>query len=268
MKESILTSIKNILYEFKECFEKRDIWLALSFYDIKARYKRTVIGPFWLTLGTAITVLGMGFVWSSIFGLNVKEFLPYVAVGLVFWTYISSILNEGCTTFTSQAAIIHNIRTSYFLHVMTLVSRNFIILLHNFIVIIVVFIICGQAINFEILWFFPALAMLILNSFWICVVIGIFAARYRDLSSIIGSVTILIMLATPIMWKADMLQGKRQLISTLNPFAHMISILREPLLGNSPSLESFVIIGGMLILGFSFALFLYKNSSNNIVYWI
>src|SRR3990167_1130772 len=107
--------MKNIFYELQECLQKRDVWLVLSIYDIKARYKRTVIGPFWLTLGTAITILGMGLVWSSIFHMNINEFLPYIASGMVVWTFVSAILNEGCGAFSSQAGIVHNVKLSLFI---------------------------------------------------------------------------------------------------------------------------------------------------------
>jgi len=260
--------MKTIIAEFRECVTRRDVWLLLSLYDIRARYKRTVIGPFWLTLGTAITVLGMGVVWSSIFGMNITEFLPYVAVGMVIWTYLSSVLNEGCAAFSSQAGIIHNVKMSYFVYIMTLIFRNLVILLHNCFVIVAVFVLCGQTINLEVLWIIPGLILMILHSFWVCMIMGIVAARYRDIASIVGSITVLIMLVTPIMWKIDMLKGNRQLIALVNPFAHMINIIRDPLLGSPPSLESYIILTGLLFVGFSIACDLYRRCANFVVYWM
>lgn len=263
-----MTSIYNILEDFHDCFKNSHIWFILSFYDIKTRYRRTVIGPFWLTLGTAITILGMGLVWSSIFGMSLKEFLPYIAAGMVVWIFIASVLNESCSVFISQAAIIHNVKTSYFLHVMTMLSRNVIIFFHNMLVVIAVFIICSQKITIEILWFFPGLLLLILNSFWVTLFLGIFATRFRDVTSIVGNIVTLIMLVTPIMWKPEMLHGNRQIIATLNPFAHMISLVRDPLLGQMPPLESYIIVIGIFIVGFSLSLWLYKKYIHRVVFWM
>lgn len=257
-----------LINEFYDCFKNSHIWLILSFTEIKSRYRRTVIGPFWLTLGTATTILGMGFVWSSLFGMNVQDFLPYFATGMVIWIYIASILNEGCSVFTSQAALIHNVKMSYFIHVMTMISRNVIILFHNMLVVIIVFIICGQKINLNILWFIPGILLLILNSFWISILIGVFATRFRDVASMIANLTTLIMFVTPVMWKAEMLQEKRRFIATLNPFTHMIGIVRDPLLSQSPSLESYCIVTGVLFLGFTLSLWLYKKYVHRVVFWM
>lgn len=263
-----MKSINNLLNEFHDCFKKSHIWLFLALYEIKMRYRRTIIGPFWLTLGTAITILGMGFVWSSIFGAQVREFLPYFTVGMVLWIYMSSILVEGCYVFTSQTAIINNVKMSYFVHVMTMISRNVTIMLHNMLVVIVVFIIFAQKINFEILWIFPGMLLLLLNSFWVGLLIGIVATRYRDISSVVASVMTLIMFVTPIMWKPDMLAGSRKFIATLNPFYHMISILRDPILGHSPSLENYLFVIGVFIVGFPLTLWLYNKYISRLVFWI
>lgn len=263
-----MSSIKSTLSDIYECFQYRHIWIILSSWDIKTRYRRTVIGPFWLTLGTSVTILGLGIVSSSIFNVKIQEFLPYIAVGIVIWTYISTIISEGCTVFTSQMAIIHNVKMSYFLYIMTMISRNIIILFHNMFVILAVFIVCGQQINYEILWFIPGFILLILNSFWVSVVLGIFATRYRDLASIVGSIIMLTMFVTPIMWKPDMLAGNRKIIATLNPFAHMISLVRDPLLGQAPSLESYLVIGGIFVLGFLSSLWMYRKYINRVVFWM
>lgn len=263
-----MNSFNKILCDFRECFNNFHIWIIIPFYDIKARYRRTVIGPFWLTLGTATTILGMGAVWGSIFGVSLQEFLPYVAAGMVIWTFISSILNESCYVFTSQRSIIHNVKLSFFIHIMNMISRNIIIMFHNFFVIIAVFVICRHPLNLEFLWVFPGFILLILNSFWVGIFIGIVATRYRDIAAVITNISTLIMIATPIMWQADRLQGNRKIIATLNPFAHMISIIRDPLLGQSPSLESYFIIIGILVIGLLLSLWLYKKFVHRIVFWI
>lgn len=261
-------SFHDVFDDLWGCIAYRHIWLVLSFYDIKARYRRTVIGPFWLTIGTAVTVFGMGLVWGSIFSVDGAEFFPYITTGLIFWIFIASFLNEGCYIFISQTALIHNSRIPFFVHVMTFISKNLIILLHNFLVIVAVFLFCRKGINFQILWFIPGFILLLLNSFWVGVVLGFLGARYRDVSSIVSNLTTLLMLFTPIMWKANMLQGKRRLLATLNPFTHIVNIVRDPLLGQPPSLISYTVAISLFIGGSLLALVLYKKYVHRIVFWI
>jgi len=216
----------------------------------------------------AITVLGLGLVSSSIFKISIQEFLPYISVGIVMWTYISTVIVEACSVFTSQASIIHNVKMSYFLYVVTMISRNIIILFHNMLVIVIVFIVCRQPVSTEIFWFFPGFILLIFNSFWVSILLGVFATRYRDLASIVSHLTTLTMFVTPIMWKPNMLEGSRKIIATLNPFAHMISLVRDPLLGQVPSLESYLIMIGMLVVGLALSLWVYKKYIHRVVFWM
>lgn len=257
-----------LMKDFYSCLKNSHVWFTLSFYDIRARYRRTVIGPFWLTLGTATVILGMGLVWSGLFEMSIKDFLPYFATGMVIWVFIASILNESCSVFTSQAGIIHNVKLPYCLYVMIMVSRNIIIMFHNLIVVAVVFVFCGKGINFEILWTIPGFLLLIMNSIWVGIVLGVFSTRYRDVASIVVNLTTLIMFVTPIMWKIDMLHGDRKYIALFNPFTHVINIVREPLLGHPPSLESYSIVLSILIGGLAFSMYIYKKYSSRIVFWM
>ncbi len=263
-----MSSFSNILNDLYGCFSHRHIWFTLSSYEIRARYRRTVLGPLWLSLGTAVTILGMGVVWAAIFHMSIKEFLPYVAAGMIVWTFIASILNEGCTVFISQAHIMHNVNFSYFLHVTTLLSKNVMIFMHNMIVIVAVFLLCGQHVSPAILLFIPGVLLLILNSFWVTVLLGVFGTRYRDLPSMVGSVVTLCMLVTPIMWKPDMLQGRSHFIVSLNPFAHMISVVRAPLLGQVPSFLNYAVCIVLFFVGSLFSLWIYKKYAHRIVFWI
>lgn len=266
--ESTLSSFQNVMDDLYDCFTYRHVWLTLSSYEIRARYRRTVLGPLWLSLGTAITVLGMGVVWAGIFHISVTEFLPYVAAGMVIWGLIACILNESCSIFIAQYGIIHNVKFSYFLHSMTMISRNLIVFMHNMLVVLATFLLCGQHISPVIVLFIPGVLLLILNSVWVSVLLGIFGTRYRDLPSIVGSVVTLCMLITPIMWKPEMLQGRSHYVVSLNPVAHLLEVMRAPLLGQVPSFHNYAVCICLFIVGTSFSLWIYKKYAHRIVFWM
>lgn len=236
--------------------------------DIKSRYKRTVIGPFWVTLGTGIIVLVMGFIWGSLLKIPLKDFLPYIASGLIIWSFISSIIGESCTAFTSQTAIIHNTKVPLVLHIFTLISRNFIIMLHNFIVFIVVFFLCGSQFSFSFFLVIPGFVLLILNIFWISLFVSIVATRFRDMAAIISYIMVIAMISTPIMWKPEVLQGDRRFLALLNPLTHLINVVRDPLLNQVPSFLNYAVTISFFIFGSALSLFLYKKYMHRIIYWM
>src|SRR6476661_5350769 len=64
-------------------FARRELWAHLGWQDIKQRYRRSVLGPFWITIATGVTAIAMGGLYSKLFKLELSEHLPYVTLGVV-----------------------------------------------------------------------------------------------------------------------------------------------------------------------------------------
>ena len=75
--------------------------LALSFMDIKLRYRGSLLGPFWLTLSTAVMIGAIGFLYAGLFHQDVAKYLPYLSISLIFWGFLSTLTAEGGTAFTA-----------------------------------------------------------------------------------------------------------------------------------------------------------------------
>jgi len=70
-------------------------WRALAAGDIRSKYRRTVLGPWWITATNAITALIMGLVAGRFLGADMKTYLPHFMVSMTIWSFISSSLNEA-----------------------------------------------------------------------------------------------------------------------------------------------------------------------------
>ena len=81
----------------------------LAWADTKARYKKSVLGPFWPTLTNLLGVLGLSLVWASLLKENMSGFVPSLAVGLIVWQLISGVIVDGPGTFARQSAMIRNV---------------------------------------------------------------------------------------------------------------------------------------------------------------
>ncbi len=76
-------------------FRRWRLAAALARLDIRNRYRGSVLGPFWLTLSTAIMVVGLGLLYSTLFKLPLADYLPFLAVSLLVWTTISQIVTDA-----------------------------------------------------------------------------------------------------------------------------------------------------------------------------
>lgn len=58
-----------------------------------------------MTISLAVFVAGLGVTYAALFRVPVVAYLPYVTVGMVLWSPITALLNEGAATTAATAAI-------------------------------------------------------------------------------------------------------------------------------------------------------------------
>jgi ABC-type polysaccharide/polyol phosphate export permease len=243
------------------------VWSALGWHDIRQRYRRSVLGPFWFTLSTLIMVGVLGVLYSTILGQEIEDYLPYLGIGLVVWQYIGSCVNEGANTFISAGFLIKQIRMPLTVHVARIVWRNFIIMMHSLPVILIFSLALGHRPGIEILLMIPGLCILLLQGVWISIVLGILCTRYRDVLPIVGNFLQVAFFFTPVMWLPSLLKD-RAWIAEFNPLYHMIEIVRAPMIGRHLELHSWLWAIGLLIVGFALAQYLMQRARNRVPYWL
>src|SRR5262245_19850681 len=110
-------------------------WGTLAWTDTSLRYRRTVLGPWWVTLRTGVFIGSVGLVWGGIFGTEMSSYMPFFAAGYVLWSLVSSSLLEGCNVFINTVGLIKSMTTPLLVHVYRMLGRQFIVFLHNAIII-------------------------------------------------------------------------------------------------------------------------------------
>jgi len=244
-------------------------WWALARNDVTARYRRTLLGPWWTVLGTGIALVGMAAVWSLIFNMTASEFFPYLTSGYAVWMFITSTLTEGCACFTdgTAQAIQKSMDLPRFIHVMRLIARNILLFLHTLMIFVAGTIFFGVNLTPSSLLVIPGLSLLILNLVWVGTLFGVAGTRYRDMAPAIGAVLTVIFFVTPVIWKSEML-GSHAWIADWNPIAQLIAIVRDPLLGFAPPALAWQTAIGLCIVGWPLAILVYARMRDRIVFWL
>lgn len=244
-----------------------EIWLYLAWNDVKSRYRRTVIGPFWLVIANAITIIGMALIWSLLFHMELKEYFPKLTSAMICWTLISYTITESGGTFINQGSIIQNLPVSIFLHPLRLLSRNVITFLHNFLIFICVAIFFRVKPTLYTLLFFPFFCLIVINLFSAAFIFGIIGARYRDFPQIVVSLMSVLIFVTPVMWDVTML-GNHYMLAYLNPLTHLLFVIKMPLLGELPPTPSILFILTCTVVNFFLMIFMSKKYGARIAYWV
>ena len=241
-------------------------WM-LGWFDIRLRYRGSMLGPFWLTLSTAVMVGALGVLYSALFNMSLRDYLPFLAISQILWAFISTTVSEGCTSFTAVDSIVRSVRMPFVLHAMRSVVRNVLVLAHNLVVVVAVYAYFSFWPGMGLLLTIPAMVMWLINALAITLLLGAFCARFRDVSPIVASVMQIMFFISPIIWKPEQLGAKAAYLP-LNPFFSLLEIMRAPMLGESASLTIWIsaCIYTLLLCGGSWAFFV--RARGRLAFWL
>lgn len=243
------------------------LWSKLGWNDILQRYRRSLLGPLWLTMSMAIMVVALGVVYAQIFRVSLQDFMPFLCVGMLVWGLLSSLLSEAGMLFAGSESFIKQVRLPYSTYVFRFVWTRIIIFAHNFVIYF------GILAYFRLwpggvaIYALPAFAVLVLNGVCAVTTLGILSARFRDIPQIVVSLVQILFLVTPIMWKPELLSG-RDALMTFNPVFHLIELVRAPLLGEWPKSTSISAVAAITVINMAVAGLLFMRFRSRIAYWV
>src|SRR5215475_3169532 len=270
MKHDLLRRVSDTTAACNDLVEgttKSWMWSAMAMQDIKMRYRGSLLGPFWLTVSMITMIAAMGLIYAGMFHMELTSYLPFLTVGLVIWSFVSTVIIEGCQTFLSAQNLITQVRLPFSIHAWRNVCRNLIVLAHNMVIVPFVLVLFGVHIGWSVLAIILALVVLTINGPWISILLGMISARYRDVPPIVMSFVTVIFFITPIFWPPETLGIWMQALP-LNPLFAAVDVVRAPLLGSSPLAYSWTVLLIVTVIGCIGTFLLFVKFRPRIAYWI
>lgn len=226
-------------------------WFYASWFKITVRYRKTILGPLWLIAGPAVMVSMLGFLFATIANLDIRVFIPHLALGIVIWSLIGSFVNNGTTViFHNRPKIIHSAMKLIDV-VMVNIFTALLQFLHHIVIIIVTYFIFPWDITSYAFVSLIGLALLIINGVWYAIVFGILGVRFRDISEVVSTIMGAMFFVTPILWMAGT-NGRGGLLGpylTYNPFYHFMELIRAPILGTPIDPLSWIVVLAITVIG-------------------
>jgi ABC-type polysaccharide/polyol phosphate export permease len=257
----------NFFKDFLLSLQSYDQPLYMAWWDIRSKYRRTMLGPFWMVIVTFISIICMSVLGSLLFKINLKDFFPYIASGMIIWAFLSVLIIEACTIFITYSWMISNLNFNPITLCIRMFIRNFIVFLHGLVVVAAILIFKGTLTISGVMIASFGLLIYFINAICLCVVLGFFSTRYRDCVQIVQSIMSILIFMTPIMWQKHML-GDKQFLAELNPFTHFIDIIRAPLLSMEISNISILYVAIVTMLNVACASYLYRKFKHRLVFWL
>lgn len=255
------------LKDLREGIAGTHIWMMLGWQEIRQRYRRSVMGPFWLTISTGVMVVGMGPLYGKLFGQELSVYFPYLAVSFVVWQLMSNLINDCSNAFINAEGFIKQIRLPLSVHILRAIWKNLLVFAHNLAIIVIVFFFSPPAWGWQLLQFPIGLLFIAANALWFGILVGLLCARFRDIPLIVASGVQIAFFLTPVMWNANML-GKHTWAANINPLYHFIEVVRAPLVSGGASLLTWSAVLGITLIGYIVMIAFFCRFRARIAYWV
>jgi lipopolysaccharide transport system permease protein len=209
----------------------------------------------------------MGPLYSNLFNVPMSRFFPHLTLGIIFWNFFSTSINDGCNVFIAAAPYLKQSDFPGSTFVWRSLARNIIQLAHHAVLFLPVALWFGITWSTQTILFIPGFFLVLVNLHAMAISLGIICARFRDVAQIVANGLQLMMFLTPVFWFPERLTDRMHLI-LYNPFAQLLDVVRLPLLGVAPADKSWLVLGCVTFVNVIIAAALYIRKMRQVVYWL
>jgi ABC-type polysaccharide/polyol phosphate export permease len=220
-------------------FRLSPLWFRVGLDQTLSRFRRTLLGPFWMAGGLIATAAALSVVYGSLFGSDWHSTFPRIISGILVWFLIAGVITESTSLFISAASTMQIQKLPLTFHILLHMQRSAV----NFVFQLAAFWLSVAVLGVAVIphWsLLPGLALLLYITFLLSLLVGIASARFRDIVFLTQFALQMAFFVTPIFWHPEQLSARKQIIAQANPLWHMLEIVREPLLGRMPVAEHWV----------------------------
>lgn len=240
----------------------------LAVETMKNQYRRTVLGPWWITAQSALYTLGLALIFGQIQHTPLRDFLPFVSTGYLFFLLLNGLVSSAVAAFTGASSVITSTRQPLTGLVLRDVTVQFLQFGHNAVILMVIFAIGLIAPSATLLLVPVLLAVTAVNAFALTCWLGPLVARYRDVGPAVLSVLQVSIFFTPVFYKSRGLTGGAATLIQLNPFGYFINAFRSMVVGDLPSLTDVAVLGGITVANLVLGAVVFAGTRSRIPYWV
>ena len=255
------------LDDVREGLRARAVWSELARMDIRQRYRRSILGPFWITIAMIIWILAIGPLYSLLLGVGSAQFIPYLAMGIITWGLVSSLLLDGAAAFVGAEGLVRSVRLPFTVHILRVLQRNLLIFAHNLLAFVPFMLVLRIWPQWQWLLALPGVLLILLAGFPLAFLLGMLSARFRDLQQMIASVVQLSFFITPVFWDAKLL-GEHRYVADFNPFHLMLETVRGPIVGAVPEAWVYGRLLAMIAVLYVVAFPFFARYRRRLAFWV
>lgn len=259
--------VKSATRELVGGFSQMRLWSFMARRELKLRYARSFIGPFWITLAMGTWLIALSLVYGGLFGASLSEITPHILLGIVPWTFLSATIDESSSCLIRAKSFFLQAKMPLTTFVYLVVFRNLIVGLHHMVIFIALVFVFQLWPNANWLWALVGLLLLVMTAFGLALTAAVLTPRFRDLEPLIVNLTTVGFFLSPVMWRPQDLV-RNSFVYDYNPFAHLLDVFRMPLLGEAPDPTSLLIASCTAVVALLTGFIVLGANRNRVIFWL
>ncbi len=199
--------------------------------NLKGKYAGSFLGMFWAFINPLFLALIVGFVFTKILKVEMKNFYLFVIAGMLSWNFLATALQEAVLSIPANASVLKQFPLPREFIPLSCVLTNFALFLSGLLVVLPFFL----AVNPKIFFMLPLLIIALLLQ--VCFVAGLALilsaayVRFRDIGQLLNTFLLFWLWLTPVFYSMDMIPPEYQGIFICNPMTFYVNLYRHALLG-------------------------------------
>jgi len=214
---------------FERLYVYKDLLLVFIWREFLIRYKQTTIGVLWAILQPVSLMLLFTFIFGVVLQTTHKNY-PYTLfyfAGVLPWTFFSGATNFAVTSLSGNFNLITKIYFPREIIPLSGVAINFIDYMIGLAVYILLLLFNQVPLTWNLLWFIPLLAMLVIYTISISLLLAALNVYYRDVKLASTFLLQFLFFATPIIYSIDAVDNRWKTLLFLNPLTFIIENMRR-----------------------------------------
>jgi lipopolysaccharide transport system permease protein len=230
--------------QLRELWEYRDLLWSLIVRDVKARYRKTAIGPLWFIIGPFVQMVIMSLVFGNLAKLD-SEGIPYpifLYTATLPWALFSSSLDRAKSSLQDFMAWISKIYIPHLLAPLVGVATGLVDWAISFVILIVLMLYYRVTPGIAIL----TVPLYALFTLVVALGLGLWAAplaiRFRDVHRVVSYGITALYYFTPIIYSAKIIPARWLWLYQLNPMYWVVEGFRWALVGVGQAPQIYMLI--------------------------
>lgn len=242
----------------KNLYNYRELLKSNVKKEIRGKYKGSFLGVLWSFINPLLQVAVYAIVFPYIMRVQTENYLIYLIIGIIPWTFFTTVINQGMVTVRINAGIIKKVYFPREILPISVAVSGLINFLISCIIILLFCIFGGVGVSWHII-FLPLIAIIqFILTLGIAFALSAINVYIKDTEYLITFFINMLFYATPILYEATLFPESIRFILYLNPMTQVVEAYRNIFLYHQlPNLEGLVylVVISIIILGIGLLIF-------------